>query len=178
MNRKVIERSFQPLYGHSCWGIRYDRMLNLSMSFGEPSLHVREPFRSDSTSEVAQRIASRRLVTVRGEWWLWIYSCYWRLTSDDRQLATGSSSLRRIEQAIAQLDGQQLVSATVEPETGATRFDFDLGCVLHCRRFARDNDAELWTLYKPSGYVLSVYGNGDFSHGRSSEVAKQASPQS
>ena len=60
----------------------------------------------------------------------------------------------------------------VEPETGATRFVFDLGCVLHCRRFERDTDAELWMLYKPSGYVLSVHGNGTFSHQRGSEVEK------
>ncbi|MDX1970371.1 MAG: hypothetical protein SFV23_24590 [Planctomycetaceae bacterium] len=121
-------------------------------------------------------MASRRLVTVRGEWWLWIYCCYWQLTSGDLQLATGSSSLRRIELATSQLDGQELVSVDVEPETGATRFVFDLGCVLQCRRFKRDTDAELWLLYRPSGYVLSVHGNGTFGHQRSTEVEQRFQP--
>lgn len=173
MNRKAIDRSFQPLYGHPCWGLRYDRNLNLSMNFGKPSLHIREPFSTDSTSEAVRRMASRRRVTIAGKWWLWIYCCYWRLTSGDLELATGSSSLRRIERATAQLEGQELVSLAVEPETGATHFAFDLGCVLRCRRFERGNDAELWMLYKPSGYVLSVHGNGTFSHQRATEVEKR-----
>jgi hypothetical protein len=176
MNSQAVDRSFQPLYGQLCWGLRYDRNLNLSMNFGKPSLHVREPFSTDSTSEAVRRMASRRRVTVRGEWWLWLYCCYWRLTSGDLELATGSSSFRRIERATAQLDGQELVSVAVEPETGATRFAFDLGCVLHCRRFERDTDAELWMLYKPSGYVLSVHGNGTFSHQRATEVEKRLQP--
>ncbi|MCE9568383.1 MAG: hypothetical protein K8U57_40810 [Planctomycetes bacterium] len=148
----------------------------MSMSFGKPSLDVREPYSTDSKSEVVQRMASRRRVTVRGEWWLWIYCCYWRLTSNDLELATGTSSIRRIERATAQLAGQELVSVAIEPETGATRFVFDLGCVLQCRRFERDTDAELWTLYKPSGYVLSVHGNGTFSHQRSTEVENRLQP--
>lgn len=146
------------------------------MNFGTPSLRVREPFSTDSNSEVIRQMASRRRVTVRGEWWLWIYCCHWRLTSEDRQFATGSSSLRRIQKAIGQLGGQELVSVAVEPETGATRFTFDLGCVLACRRFDRDTDDPLWMLYKPNRYVLSVHGNGTFSHERGSAVEKRLHP--
>jgi hypothetical protein len=146
------------------------------MNFGKPSIRVREPFNTNSKSKAVQRMAARRSVTVRGEWWLWIYCCYWRLTSDSLELATGSSSSRRIDRATAQLEGQELISVEVEPDTSATRFLFDLGCVLHCRRFERDTDSELWTLYKPSGYVLSVHGNGTFSHQRGTEVKKRLQP--
>jgi len=140
------------------------------MNFGKPSLEVREPFKTDSKSEFVQRVAAARRVTVHGEWWLWIYCCYWRLTLDGVGMATGSSSFRRIERATKHLDGQKLVSVDVDPETGATRFDFDLGCALHCRRYDRDSDRELWILYKPRGYVLSVRGNGCVSHQRSTEL--------
>jgi hypothetical protein len=166
MNKRMIDKSFQPLYGKPCWGLHYERLLNLSMNFGKPSLHVREPYRSGSKDEAVQRLAARRLVTVRGDWWLWIYCSYWRLTSDGMLLATGASSVRRIERATALLDGQKLVSVHVEPETAATRFTFDLGCVLDCRRFKPDNNDELWWLYKPRGCVLSVCGNGTLSHHR------------
>lgn len=176
MKLRVIDRSFQPLYGHPCWGLRYDRNLNLSMNFGNPSLYVREPFQTDSKSEAVQRMAACRHITIRGKWWLWIYCCYWRLTSDGLSLATGSSSIRRINRATAQLEGQKLVSAKVEPKTGATLFAFDLKCVLHCRRFERDSDAVLWMLYKPNGYVLSVHGSGAFSHQRGTEVEKRLQP--
>lgn len=166
MKRSALETSLQPLYGKPCWGVRHDRQLNLSMNFGKPSLDIREPYVTRPVSEAATRMASRRNVTVRGEWWLWIYCSYWRLTSDDRRLATGSSSARQIERAIQQLDGQKLVSAVVHPETGATRFAFDLGCVLGCRRFERNSDKEWWMLYQPSGYVLSAHGDGAISHFR------------
>jgi hypothetical protein len=146
------------------------------MHFGKPSLSVREPFTTDSTSDAVRRLASRRRVTVRGEWWLWIFCCYCHLTANDLDLATGSSSRRRIERATAQLEGQKLVSVAVDCEAGATRFTFDLGCILHCRRFERDSDAELWMLYKPSGYVLSIHGNGTFSHQRATEVEKRLQP--
>ena len=176
MNVKNIDKSFQPLYGQPCWGLHHERLLNLSMNFGKPSLSVREPYNTDSKSKVVRQIAARRQVTVRGNWWLWVYLCYWRLTSDSLELATGSSSCRRIERATAQLEGQKLVSVEIQPETGATRFVFDLGCVLHCRRFKRNTDSELWMLYKPSGYVLSVHGNGKFSHQRATEVESRLQP--
>ena len=128
MTAKIIEGSFKPLYGQPAWGLHHERHLNLSMNFGKPSIRIREPYSTDSRSEVVRQMAARRQVTVRGEWWLWVYLCYWRLTSDGLELATGSSSIRRIERATAQLEGQALVSVDVEPETGATRFVFDLGC--------------------------------------------------
>jgi hypothetical protein len=176
MNAKVIDRSFQRLYGQPCWGLRFCRQLNLSMNLGKPSLCVREPFDTDSKFEVVRRIAAQRRVTVRGEWWRWIWCCYWQLTADGLELATGSSSLRRIKKATARLEGQALVSVDVTPATGATRFAFDLGCVLNCRRFRRDTDDELWTLHKRSGCFLSVHGNGTFSHQRGTDVENPPQP--
>ena len=172
MNQTVFNKSFQQLYGKPCWGLRYDRQLNLSMNFGIPSLDIREPFMTDSTSEIVQQMAALRRVTVRGEWFLWIYCCYWSLTSGEHQLATGSSSYRRIERAVSQFEGQKLVSVTMDPDTCATRFTFDLGCILRCRRFEPDSKQELWMLYKPSGYVLSVCGEGHIDHQRGTERAR------
>jgi hypothetical protein len=139
------------------------------MNFGSPSLDIREPLNTNAMSVVALRISTGRRVTVRGQWWLWIYHCYWRLSGNDLPAVTDSSSLRRIERATKHLDGQKLVSVAVEPDTGATRFVFDLGSILHCRRCERDSSDELWMLYKPNGYVLSVLGNGTFSHQRSTK---------
>jgi len=58
MNVKVIHRSFQPLYGQPCWGLSHARYVNLSMNFGKPSLQVREPYNTDSKSEVVRRTAA------------------------------------------------------------------------------------------------------------------------
>lgn len=176
MNNNAFINSFQPIKGLPCWGVYFQRQLNLSMNFGEPSLKIREPFVATSDSERVKQMASLRNVTVRGKWWLWIYCCHWRLDSGDSKLATGSSSNRSIERAIMQLDGQKLVSVEIKPDSGATRFVFDLGCVLSCRRFDRVTDDKLWTLYKPSGYVLSVHGDGTFCHQRGSDNADRHQP--
>ena len=170
MSQAVIDRSFRPLLGQPCWGLHYEPRLNLSINFGRPALRVREPYDTDSKSDAVRRMASRRQVTVRGRWWLWLYNCRWRIVSGGLTLATGSSSLRKIERAVSQLAGQALNSVQVEPVTGSTCFTFDLGCVLHCRRFERGSDAELWLLYRPSGFVLSVYGDGTIGHRHESDI--------
>lgn len=167
ISQKTVEKWFRRLYGHPCWGLEWSRQMNFSINFGKPSLKVREPYVTRSQFQVVQDLSSRRLVTVRGEWWLWLWCCHWQLSMNTDILATGSSSIRRIEKGMSQLSGQKLVSLSVNERTGFTRFDFDLGCHLHCRRFERDSKDELWTLYRPSGYVLSVHGNGTFCHQRS-----------
>ena len=175
MSNTIIEETFQRLYGQPCWGIHFDPRLNLSLNFGKPSLRIREPYRSKAKSEVIQRLAARRSARLRGQWWLWMFCSYWRLSSHGTDSVTGSCSNSKIQRALVQLSGQKLVSATIKPATGATRFAFDLGCLLECRRFAQD-DADLWTLYKPSGYTLSVHGDGTMSHHRGSRAKKQFRP--
>jgi hypothetical protein len=64
---------------------------------------------------------------------------------------------------MAGLSGQRLQKIRVNPIHGATEFLFDLGAVLAVRRF-EESDADIWTLYKPNGYVLGVQGNGTFTH--------------
>ena len=44
------------------------------------------------------------------------------------------------------------------------RFIVSAGSDDDVRRFERDSEDELWLLYKPSGYVLSVRGDGQYSH--------------
>ena len=66
--------------------------------------------------------------------------------------------------AAMQLNGQKLMEVQVNPETGATRFVFDLGSILEAYRLDPEDDDELWWLYEPSGYVLSVRGDGTYDH--------------
>lgn len=176
MPMKMIEKLIRPLYGYPCWGLSYSRQTNLSMNFGDPSLRIREPLLTDSQSPIAQKLASRRLVTVRGEWKLWIYCCYWKLTSTSGTRTTGASSIRKIEQATSELSGQKLASISIDDGTGFTRFEFDLGCELECRRFDRENEDELWSLYRPNGYVLSVHGNGTYRHQRGTDSEQNPMP--
>jgi hypothetical protein len=173
MTAGIISKSFQRFLGQPCWGLHHDRQLNLSMNVGKPSVRVREPFITKSKSEAIKRWAARRNVWIRGQWWLWVFCSYWRLSSKGHLLATGSSSSRKITRALVQLQGQKLTSVKVDGKTGATEFAFDLGCLLECRRFEKASEDQLWILYQPNGYVLAVYGNGTYSFGPGSKIDKE-----
>jgi hypothetical protein len=99
-----------------------------------------------------------RLVTVKGEWWLWVYCAYWTITGNDNRSASTSSSARQRQRALGFLHGQKLVDWGINASTGATRFEFDLGSSLSIRRRQESNSDELWLLYKPNAYVLSLRG--------------------
>jgi 16S rRNA U516 pseudouridylate synthase RsuA-like enzyme len=66
--------------------------------------------------------------------------------------------------AMQRLSGQKLINVHINALTGATSFEFDLGGSLKVRRFDSDSNEELWLLYKPMGYVLTVRGDGHYSH--------------
>jgi hypothetical protein len=157
----MVQEVFQPIHGLMCWGVNWERYLNLSMSFGQPRLVVHERYDSESP------IHTRRKVVVRGEWWLWIFAAYWKLSLRDVEPITSSSSNKRIQRALAFLDGQKLENIEVKASTGATRFIFDLGGVLDVHRFEPNADSNLWTLYTPTGYALSVLGTGAIDYGLS-----------
>jgi hypothetical protein len=162
---KTIADITRNLSGQLCWGVKWDSQLNMSMSFGDPHLKVREPYSSKSRSLHLRELAAYRQVTVSGRWWLWIFCAHWKLTVSDSLTATASSSARMKMMVMARLDGQKLKDIQVNPVSGATEFTFDLGANLRVRRFEAD-DSDIWTLYKPNGYVLGVRGDGTYTYDR------------
>ena len=169
-----LERARQRLHGQLCWGMHWSQQLNLSMSIGDPTMEVgREPYESKSRVAEVRRSARRRRVRIRGRWWLWVYVAYWRIRREGALLAAGSSSLRDIQAALLDLEGQKLMDVRVNPGTGVTGFVFDLETVLEVRRRRRRSTDELWLLYEPGGYVLSVRGDGTYDHGPGSGVDKR-----
>jgi hypothetical protein len=106
-----------------------------------------------------------RVVTVCGQWHLWIHSCEWVVLSDSKVVGDSSSN-RRIDRAAKFLNGQKLVSAKLAPRGARTVFEFDLGGRLETKPFNRTG--EQWLLFEPSGNVLALradrkisYGSGD-----------------
>ncbi|MDA0835399.1 MAG: hypothetical protein O2955_22005 [Planctomycetota bacterium] len=160
MDEGSVHNLFRPVFTHPCWGLHYRRQLSLSINFGNPSLRIREPIASKSQSKRVQENMARRLVTLRGEWWLWIYLCYWRISYKNKQLATGSSSSKKIADALWQLEGEKMTSVQFNAKRGITEFSFDLGSTLTCRPMTQDPDAELWFFYLPDGNVAVARRDG------------------
>lgn len=157
--------------------MKWDSQLGMSMSFGEPRLEiVREPYTSKSKLPFVREHASFRRVRVRGQWWLWIFCAHWTLKVSNSLTATGSSSYRKKAMAMARLEGQRLTDIKVNPVNGVTNFTFDLGATLQARPYEKDN-ADIWTLYYPHGFVLGVKGNGTFTYERGSVPDDEARPR-
>ena len=76
----IIHEILENLIGLHCWDVYHHHDLNLSMSFGQPIMRIREPKKVRSKIERVRLVRAHRLVTVRGEWWWWIISAYWKLS--------------------------------------------------------------------------------------------------
>jgi hypothetical protein len=165
----VIDDAFEPLYGSMCWGVAWDCQTGVRLNFGRPHLIVREPVAREPDPEESDSMNCSRMyrgVWVVGDWSLRIEDAYWKLTLRDIPAVTGSSPWQRIEMGLARLDGQELTSVVVNPNSAATRLTFDLGGVLDVRRLGRGDDGDLWTLHTPNDRRLSVRGDGCYHFGR------------
>jgi len=107
-------------------------------------------------------VAARRLITVRGDWHLWIYCCDWAVFKGAR-LIGDSESNRRIDRAAHFLNGQKLLKASVMPRGMRSVFEFDLGGRLETKPF--DRTREQWLLYEPNGNVLAIRADRKYSYG-------------
>lgn len=164
-----IEDLFRPLFGLPAWQVKQGFGSFLTFEFGNPHLEIREPRNVLNASPRVREKFSRRRVTIRGDWHLWIYICSWTISLNGQELAHHESTDDQIAEACFELDGQALTEVTV-PEPGKTRFVFDLGGVLETRPYD-DDLMEQWLLYLPDGDVFTYRSDGAvrFSSGSSSE---------
>lgn len=158
------------LLGLPCWGVKRGCGSFLTLEFGEPSLFVREPTVTTSTSEKVRRSLARRLVVVHGAWHLWIYCCDWRVESSGRTVGD-SSTPKRIDKAARELDGQRLLGVTLRPKGARTRFIFDFGAVLETRPY--DRRSEQWMLFTPGNRVLSFRADRRYCLGPSNKTGRE-----
>lgn len=78
--------------------------------------------------------------------------------------------------ALAKLSGQIVTKVEIDPQTGETKFQFDLGGELKVHRWDRKSKDDLWMLYKPNGYVLTIRGDGQFSNKRGDRRSEKTFP--
>ena len=158
----AIEAHFQPLIDLPCWNVKPGFGTFLTLEFGEPHLEIQEPRPArEGAPEHVRRSLSRRQVSVRGEFHLWIYCCRWSVITNGELIgdcALESDTKEAIHRAAEELDGQKLVGVT----SGTSVFYFDLGSRLETAPY--DDQKEQWLLYQPGGMVLTFRGDGLYSH--------------
>jgi hypothetical protein len=136
----------------------------LTMEFGSPSLVVHEP--KEPKPEMSERVnqsRARRLVTVRGEWHLWIYCCQWEILQEEKVLSHDESPDSTIQKAADFLNGQKLIRVAVRPDS-STIFQFDLGGILRTQPYEDGEVDEQWMLYEPSKRVFRISSDGSYAH--------------
>jgi hypothetical protein len=162
------ETILADLIGQYGWSVDWDSQLNLSIHFGDPWLSVWGPLPSKP---------DKRYARPKGQWWLWVWLSYWKLTLAGGRHVTSTSRQRDMALGLSRLEGQVLIDASVDAETGRTRLAFDLGATLDIRRMSAGTVEELWSLYRPRGYVFSVYGDGTHMHERRKRKGAAATMQ-
>ena len=160
-----LTTAFSPLIGKPAWQVRRGHGSFLTLEFGEPHLKIREPM-PDANSWVLRR----RKITIKGDWHLWIYCCDWRIRAAGKAIARSSGSMKRIDAAAREVDGQRLVSVEVDPGKGTSSFVFDEGAVIETWPWKEDVDKatdpnEQWFLSMKSGDWLAYREDGHYSLG-------------
>jgi hypothetical protein len=157
----IFARVFRKLYGHPCWLVKPGYAGFLTMEFGEPHLEIREPTDSHAASKQVRELFARRMVTVRGDWHLWICWCDWAVFSNGKIIGELSTT-RRIQRAAHVLDGQKLISFSLGKRKGHSVFEFDLGARLETLPY--DRKSEQWMLFTPTGRVLTLRADDQYSY--------------
>jgi len=164
MNKNI----FQGMIGQVCWDVYY-KQINLSFNLGEPRLVI------ETCKENPEKDRKLRKYTrVKGQWFIWVYHAYWKLSVLDlsgkqKLTASTSDSYRKKCGVCSLLWGQKLTQILVRHETGETKLFFDLGAELIIRR-PSSNTKELWLLYCPNDYCISIHGNGTYDYKPSSGI--------
>lgn len=153
------------------WHFCFDRQgygSFVTLEFGQPRLEIREPI----PDSLRPRLC-RRLVTVRGEYHLWIDQCDWSVAERKEQLAHSKSEPSVISQALAHLDGAILRTVRVFRDRGESAFDFEFGASLRLKRYADSApDDPIWHFYSRD-LVLSYLSSGQLQFGRGDEQASE-----
>lgn len=165
----TIEELFRPMLGIPCWQVKRGYGSFLTFEFGDPSLVIREPREAPDASLRVSENLTRRLVTVRGQWHLWIYCCNWHIRQHGVDFAHDESDDDSIAAACQELDGQVLTEVVIGPNAGWTQFCFDLGGELTTRPYNRETK-EHWMLYGPDSYVFTYRSDGVVSFGPANQT--------
>ena len=162
-----IEKSVGKLFGKPCWGVKPGFGSFLTLEFGSPHLHIREPIAAKKSSSTKVRSAlARRAVHIHGEWHLWIYCCDWQVFSGGKRIGD-SSSKAGILRAAELLDGPALTGFGLSSKSANCVFKFDLGATLKTQ--PRGDEGGQWLLFEPSHKVLVMLADGLCKHKRSGE---------
>jgi hypothetical protein len=165
----LLHRVFKKLYGRLCWGVTNWYGSGIHLEFGNPHLDIREPRPAGPKVSCRVREAlARRLVVIHGDWHLCINVCGWEIFQKGKRIGT-SRSRSDFQRIVASLNGQKLIRFSFRSRANDCLFESDLGGLLVTHRLGADLDYDQWSLFEPTGYVLTLRGDNKYSYRRSDQ---------
>jgi hypothetical protein len=132
-----IRTFIEPLLGQRPWDVSLGIGSFITMDFGR-----------------RLQLEGRRKLS-RGEWFLWVYCCDWRLEKGYEILAASEDPRPVLREALRKITNLTLESVNVSPPAGDAVFVFEGGYTL--RLFSvTSSHYESWKLFTPGRKVLVV----------------------
>lgn len=149
-----IDAFVGQIVGLPAWNVKQGYGSFLTLDFGQPRLVVHERQTTDG--------GLSRDAYVKGAWHLWIYCCRWRVFQNRKELARCEDTREAIDRATSTLDGQKLLSLSVDPAGGRSTFTFDLGGIIDTWPYGDDPTQEQWIILS-SSEAFVFRANGSYS---------------
>jgi hypothetical protein len=157
-----IDETLQLLAGQYVWSVRCGVDTFLTMEFGEPHRVIYDPSRtaSEYDSEVVRNVLGRRLISIKGDFTLFVRDSQWSISTKNAAVNWESDQTLVREMISDHLDGQKVV--TVVRRADDTIFEFDLGTTLRLGRsmFPADEASVLWTIKRWGGLGVGLLNSG------------------
>ena len=146
--------------GKPIWGARKGHGSFLIFNLGEPRIDFEEPkiqkAFSDSEIRFPKDTYKSRLVTIKGDYFIWIYCCDWTFSIEEKIVAHNESNDKEILNAIEFINGQIISSIYIDSEKFEVKFNFDLAGSLTLRKNEYyESEAEL-LIMENNGKWLSI----------------------
>ncbi len=152
------------IFGKPCWDAHWYNYGSLSFNVGKPRLEtVHEPDETLTTAADIRNRKAHRIISVRGDWQFRLQFCRWRVLFGDKCVLRGSAKPEELVRFARSLNGQRLLSMTVELSTGKTIMRFDLNTTLEIVRDRKQREV-MWYFYGRNGEMRAMYSNGEFSN--------------
>ncbi|NGX32166.1 MAG: hypothetical protein K1060chlam4_00207 [Candidatus Anoxychlamydiales bacterium] len=145
MKEKKIKKIFKQMIGLRVRNVKQGHGSFLTMDFGE---------------DIYPKLETNKGIKIlkRGEWYLWIHMCSWRIDEKLKPIAGCEDSRNTIERALKKIENEKLMS--IEILTLAydmqIKFENEITINLFSIYTEKESEAEQWMLFTPENKVFSA----------------------
>ena len=148
-NNLSVETEFKKIVNLKARNITLGHGSFLTIDFGED---IKEEHKTKGQSKVY----------TRGEWFLWLYMCFWRIEYHNKLIVGSEDKREEIELATTLINNQKLIFFNISPFNDL-ELDFESGHKI--RTFSAGIDySEQWKLSLSNGMTFVANSSGKFEY--------------